>query len=107
MIRYEIIIDTKAETAILDYVSYIAVDQRSPIVAARILQRIHDATESLAIFPRRCPIAPESSFSALDIRMLIVDASLILYVVDDTKKAVTVLAFRHGRQRQIRNLGNG
>lgn len=103
---YKIVIDHRAEAAIFAYVTYIAENKSAPLTASKILQRIFDRAEHLKSFPTRSPIAPESSYSKLTIRMLRVDNCLLLYTVNEDERTVNILRFRHGKQREIEDIGN-
>ncbi len=102
--KFEILVDSRAEDAIAIHLAYIAIDQNAPQVASQVAQRIYDSVQTLSAFPHRCPIAPESEFSQHVIRMLIVDRCLVLYVIDDERSTVNVVGFRHGRQLPVRGL---
>lgn len=103
---FEIHIAPQAKDAIKTHLAYIAVNQQSPLIASRVGQRIYDSITTLSTFPHRCPIAPESDFSDHLIRMLVIDGCPVLFTVDDHKSIVRVLAFRHGRQLLLKNLGS-
>lgn len=102
---YHVIVDSEAETAIEAYARYLAIDQQVPQAAANMLERIWDVIDSLEAFPHRCPLALENDVSPLEIRMLRIKSVLLLYTVDEDNRQVSVLAFRHGRQEPIDNLG--
>ena len=102
--NYTIIIDEIAEKAIAKYVSYIAIDQHAPTIASNVHQRIYDDIQSLSMFHKRCRIAPDRAYSNYEIRMLLIDQSIALYAVDEEKKTVNILAFRHTRQLPLKNI---
>jgi toxin ParE1/3/4 len=96
--KYRIVISPQAFDDLQAFIEYIAVEQNSPMAAARWFDKAWTSVQSLANFPYRCPLAPESKLSKYQIRMLIVDSCLFLYRVEDEKNTVRILGFRHGRQ---------
>lgn len=99
--RCSVRVTEHVESAILEYLDYLAFDQQVPQVAQDMFERLLTAETSLETFPHRCPIAPEDEFFEFTVRMLIVTSALLLYRVDDDAKIVTILGFRHGRQDVI------
>lgn len=59
--RYRVIITDPAFEAVLAYARYIAVEEKAPESAARWLDRVLEASETLAVMPRRCGLAPENA----------------------------------------------
>jgi len=58
---------------------------------------IRDAIESLAVFPERCPLAPESRrIGGVSVHQLFAGTYRILFVVDG--RTVMVLHVRHARR---------
>lgn len=101
---YDVAVADQAAVAIDEYVGYLAVDQQAPQAAETMLGRISHAIDSLAHWPRRCSLAPEDEFRDYEIRMRIVDPCILLFTVDDDNRNVTIIGFRHGRQRPIESL---
>jgi len=56
-----------------------------------------EAIESLADFPSRCPIAPESREDEREVRHLLYDQHRILFEIED--ETVTVLHIRHQKRQ--------
>jgi plasmid stabilization system protein ParE len=70
-------------------------------VAARVwFDGLENAIASLQRFPRRCPIAPESSTFGLSLRHLLYgaksDVYRIIYDLDENRRIVNVVTVRHG-----------
>lgn len=95
---YRVRITADAEAAILDQARYIAVDCDAPINAARWLNRILNAADTLETLPRRCQEADESRSRPYEVRRLLVDGHHLLFTVVEETKTVWVIGFRHGRQ---------
>jgi plasmid stabilization system protein ParE len=95
---YRLVVAPQALEAWKDFIDYLAIDRQSPITAERWLRKSWDALQTLKRFPQRCPRAPESDLYPHPIRMLLVDRCLFLFRIDDTKKTVRVLGFRHASQ---------
>lgn len=95
---YRVEVTDQAYVAIRQYTRYIAVECESPLNAARWLEKVWDAVDSLERWPRRCPLAPEDQFRPYEIRMRIVGDHLLLFTVDNDAKAVWVIGFRHGHR---------
>lgn len=101
---YAVTIVDGAKAAIDNYVLYLAVEKQVPQAAAKMLERIGYAINSLERWPRRCSKAPENEFRDYEIRMILVDPCVVLFTINDETKVVTIIAFRHGRQRAIEDL---
>ncbi len=101
MKKYRVVLAPAALDALTAYVDYIAVDQQSPLVAERWLQKAWSKVLTLRAFPHRCALAPENAKSRHEVRALRVDRCLFLYRVDETARTVRVLAFRHGSQMPL------
>ena len=79
--------------------AYRYIAQRAPENASRWYNRLLDAMFSLADFPRRCPLAPESRYLKREIRHLIHGNYRILYTIE--KRTVRILHVRHAAMRPI------
>ena len=64
---------------------------------------MEDAIASLATFPKRCPIAPESARFPFEVRQLLYGRKphvyRILFTIENN--TVNVLHIRHGRRKPI------
>jgi len=95
---YRVVITPSARAKIFEQARYIAVDCQSPHNAARWLERVFDAADTLAAFPRRCSLAPENGFRDFEIRRLLIGDYFLLFTVVERDRTVWVIGFRHGRQ---------
>jgi plasmid stabilization system protein ParE len=95
---YRVIITAQALERISEQVEFIAIQSSAPLNAARWLERVFDAADSLETLPRRFPRAPESAHHPEDVRSLSIDGFLLLFVVRDEDQTVHVLNARHARQ---------
>jgi len=93
---YRVLITAPARAKILEQGRYIAVDRQAPLNAARWLERVFDAADTLADFPRRCALAPENDFRDYEIRRLLVGDYFLLFTIVEEDQTVWVIGFRHG-----------
>lgn len=98
---YRVILQDAAIRAIEKQARYIAEEQHAPQNALRWLEKVFAAAESLSHFPHRCPHAPENEYRDYEIRMLVVQSCLLLYNISDKNKTVSIIGFRHGRQKPL------
>ena len=75
------------------------ISRRSPSRAESWLNGARAAIETLASFPRRCPLAPENDDFDGEVRQLLYGEFRILFTVKD--EVVHVLHVRHGARRSI------
>jgi plasmid stabilization system protein ParE len=82
--------------AILDWL----LSQHAGAAGFRWFLALQDAIASLAEFPKRCPLAPESAVFPFEVRHLLYGHKphvyRILFTIED--QTVNVLHIRHGRQ---------
>lgn len=98
MTRYAVEVTDAALDAIAEQARYIAVDARALLNAARWVERIWDAADSLEQLPRRGALAEENAYVEHEVRQLVVGRHLLLFTVDEECKTVWVLGLRHGRR---------
>lgn len=79
---------------------YLRIRRDSPGRAAEWRESLLKAAQTLERFPRRCPLAPESS-AELEIRQLVYGAYRVLFTV--AKDTVYVLHIRHGARQTLRS----
>lgn len=96
---YTVRITPDAEASIGAQARYIAIDEQAPLNAARWLERIYAAADSLDEWPRRCAVAEEDRFRPYEIRKLGIDGYLLLFTIVDETNTVWGIATRHGRQQ--------
>jgi len=96
-VNYQVEIAPRARRNLRDAFRWIA--RRSPQRAEVWLDGALDLIETLADFPRRCPLAPEDGDSDVEIRQLMYGDYRILFTVDD--QIVTVFHVRHGARRPL------
>lgn len=102
MADYEVEVTASALAAIGAHAGRIAEVDGAPRVAARWLERIGEAVDSLRHWPRRCPRAAEDAMLAAEVRQLVVGRHLLLFTIDDARRRVTVRGLRHGHRRPQR-----
>lgn len=102
---YTVILTPEAEAKIRTQAAYIAEEEQQPLTAARWLQKVLKASDTLSEFPHRCPFARENDFRPYEIRMLVVGSFLLIFTVVEETKTVWIVNARHGRQLpQSKNL---
>jgi plasmid stabilization system protein ParE len=98
MTEYSVEITDAAFVAIRRHARYIAVESQAPQNAARWLERIWDAIESLEQWPRRAPMAAEDALVSYEVRQLVIDNHFLLFTIDDGLRKVWILGLRHGHR---------
>jgi plasmid stabilization system protein ParE len=96
MKSYRVMMPERVAMKIREQARYITEEAASPLNAARWLERVLEAVDSLA--PHRCPFAAEHGLRPYDIRCLVVQDFLVVFTVDEEASCVVVLNVRHGRQ---------
>lgn len=91
---YSVVVEKEAEEDLKDAARWVA--QYSPDKAALWYFDATEAIESLANFPARCSVAPESKKFGAEIRHLLFGRHRILFIIDD--ETVYVLRVRHQAQ---------
>ena len=74
--------------------------QRRPQEAEEWFEALQDAMDSLARLPQRCPLAPESERSDLEIRQLLFFSHRVLFTI--LPEEVVVLQVRHASREPAR-----
>jgi len=98
MTRYSVEVTESALAAITAHARYIALDAQSPGNAARWLEAVWDAVDSLEAWPRRAGTAEEDAHVDHDVRQLVVGSHLLLFTVDEERRIVWIIGLRHGHR---------
>jgi plasmid stabilization system protein ParE len=100
--RFRVIVLPGAESDIVDAADWIA--EHSPIAAARWLQGIRAAINTLSEMPLRCPVAADDFGRDVDVRQLFYGRRRNRYRILFTMAAGTVyvLRVRHGARIRVR-----
>ena len=99
MMRYVVEVTETALAAIAMHARYIAVDAAAEGNAARWLNQLWDAIDSLERAPHRASLAEENDYVDIEVRRLIVGSHLVLFTVDDARRRVIIVGVRHGHAR--------
>jgi len=87
--------------AILDWL----ISQHAGGAGTRWFLALQDAIASLAEFPERCPLAPESAVFPFEVRQLVYGRPShvyrILFTIEDN--TVLVMHIRHGRRQPVKH----
>lgn len=79
--------------------AYLWMSEHNPAVAAQWFEGLVEAVYSLAAFPNRCPLAPESRVFKQKVRQLLYGRHRILFVVSGN--TVYVLHVRHQARKYL------
>lgn len=94
---YQVVTTQQAESEI--ETAYLWTANYSPEKAMLWYFDVQEAIESLANFPARCPVAPESVTFGQEIRHLLIGKYRILFHIDD--ETVYVTHVRHSAQQTL------
>jgi plasmid stabilization system protein ParE len=103
VIRHRVVFSRLAEEQLVEIVAWMA--HESVATALRWQVRFEAAVGSLATFPRRCPLAPESAalvaagVATGDVRQLVHGSHRILFTVEG--RVVRILHVRHAARRRV------
>src|SRR5262245_32999910 len=100
--NYRVIIQPRARLELEQ--AYRWISEHSPGRGARWLDGIQEAIDSLAIHPERCPLAPESKASRMEVRQLLYGKRrgiyrIVFFIGTDR---VHILSVRHGARQRLR-----
>jgi len=98
MNKYYVEVTDVAQTDLKEIVSYISIELKNPTSAKSLLANIKDNILSLEEMPKRQNLVNDEVLSNRGIRRLLVDNYMIFYVVDDSKKKVTVIRTLYARR---------
>lgn len=97
--KYRVIVTPEAQAGIRESFTYI--HERPPLNAARWLQALYDAIDSLERFPERCAFAREREYLDDDLRQLVFKSHRLVFTVAKKEKRVYVVYVRHARRRAV------
>ena len=79
---------------------YDQIDAAESMAAARCFNKLEEAVYTLERFPRRCPMAPESTRARRPLRHLLYGRKphvhRIIYEIEEPSAKVRILTIRHG-----------
>ena len=87
--EYQVVYFEEAERDLENIYSYIATNCLEPIYAGNLINKIKNATKSLSTLPYRHPLCEYPLLK--ETRKFIVGGYVILYMVDDINKIVTII----------------
>lgn len=96
--RYAVKLTATVVDQVTRYARFIAEERQAPENALRWLERVYDAIETLDQSPHRCALAPENAHRPYEIRRLLIGRYLALFTIDEAKRVVHVIGFRHGQR---------
>jgi len=98
MNKYYVEVTDVAQTDLKEIVSYISIELKNPTSAKSLLANIKDNILSLEEMPKRQNLVNDEVLSNRGIRRLLGDNYMIFYVVDESKKKVTVIRTLYARR---------
>jgi plasmid stabilization system protein ParE len=96
--RYAVKLSVTVVEQITEYARFISEQRHAPENAQQWLERVYDAIETLDQSPHRCALALENAHRPYEIRRLLIGRYLALFTIDETKRVVHVIGFRHGHR---------
>ena len=100
MTEYRVEFADEAWQAIEAQVRYIAVAKQAPENASRWVNRLMAAIDALEQIPRRFIVDPDQTrMHGIEVHRMVFERTyLVFYTVDDKRRRVNVVSFRHGAQ---------
>ncbi len=92
---YQVLMTTAAERDILAAADYIKYALKNPAAADRLIDEAEERIASLEEMPNRTRAVDEPVLSSWGVHCISVNSYLVFYLVDDERKAVTVIRFLH------------
>jgi toxin ParE1/3/4 len=85
---------------------YVEKDAAESQAASRWYNGLEEAVSALAVYPHRCPAAPEARKLRRELRHLLYGKKphvyRVIYEVDERRQTVWVLTVRHGARRKLK-----
>ena len=95
-----------ADEQIREIAFYLARVSGSPDVALRFVDKLEEAMDSLSEFPERGAIPRWDTLARQGLRYVTVGEYIVLYAIDNQRKAVVVQAVVHGRREYWKTIGD-
>lgn len=99
--QYEVKLTPQAMEQIQETVSYISHILLEPEIARHWANLLQQKISLLNSMPIRFPLTEEEPWHTYGIRKMTVKNFLVYYLIDEEKKAVTVMAVIYGRRDQL------
>ena len=96
--KYKVISSTKATRDLLTIFSYIEHASGSTSIAFKIMNSLEHAIRSLDEMPTRCSLSPIPLLAERGYHHLPIMSYIVLFLVDEENKTVTVMRVFHGRR---------
>lgn len=90
MASYKVYLSEPAENDIRDIIRYLSAQLSAPMTAAKMLDAIEEAIESLADLPLKYPLITDERFASLGYHKLIINHYVAFFTVDEKSKVVDV-----------------
>lgn len=94
---YRVMLTRRAGGHLQDIFDYIEKD--SPQNAARMIEKLLDAIDSLEVFPQRYKVVKNANEVGEEIRSMSVRPYLVRYHINESGLVVTILSVRHGARK--------
>ena len=86
---------------VFDYISNVLLE---PVTAARLVDRIMEAADSLENMPMRYRLYDKEPWRSRGLRIMPVDNYVVLYLPDESKNIVTIIRVMYGRRDIVSQL---
>lgn len=106
MKRYRIVVTPLAYEHLQETVSYISETLQAPDTAARWLDRMESAIETLSTMPMRNRAIPDEPWHSEGVRRMLEKNHFIYYWVNEVAESVHILAVIYARRDQLPLLRN-
>lgn len=104
MTRYKVYLSEPAENDIRDIIRYLSAQLSAPMTAAKMLDDIEEAIESLAEMPMKYPLVIEERLSSLGYHKLIIHNHIAFFTIDEESKTINVERILYMRRDWLRIL---
>ncbi len=95
--KYAVLITPTARQEIEEAFAYIY--REAPLNAQRWLAALYGKIDTLELFPKRCPVAPESEHIGEELRHMIFKSYRVIFRIEEGAHFVRVLGVRHAARR--------
>jgi len=98
---FSLTISDTAAKDLSEIISYLKIELSYPDSAKLLLKKIRKETSKLKELPFLFPLVEDEIFAARKIRKLSIDNILIFYIVNESKKTVSVIRILYARRDWI------
>lgn len=96
--KYGVKISEQAQTDLHNIFAYIAINLQAEQTAINQLNRLEQAIKDLDYMPARFRVYEKEPWHSRGMRIMPINNYLVFYIVDKTKKQVSIIRIFHGMQ---------